>query len=334
VAFPEPRVAFYLVRLEMTAPMSIAPGETVQLTAMGHFTDGSSSDLTSEVQWHTPFVNAVRLTKSGPATGVAFGEAMITSFVAIPNLLPNVFVRRELVVVPPQTFRVAGRVVTGNVAQPVFDVEVTVTAGPSTGLSAKTDWDGRYALYGVAGASEIRIHKSGYAPQVRSIDPQSHQTLDVTLPTVAVANVSGTYTLTIRSDQSCTDPVAADLSVRTYTASIAQTARQLTVTLSGASFLVIEGRGNGFPGTLDPEQATFGLDDNDHFEIGSNPDVVELTGGSRVLMLFGTITTDVTPNRLSGFLSGAFNAATRALISGFFWDQGCYSSRHEVVFSR
>ena len=333
-AFPEPRVALSLLKLEIGGPPSMAPGETTQFTASGRFTDGSSADLTSQVQWHTPFQNALRLTPSGLATAVAFGEATITAFVPVPNLLPAVSAQREIVVVPPQTFRVSGRVVTGSPAQPVFDAEVAVTAGAATGLTTRTDWDGRYSLYGVAGASEIRVSKAGYPPEVRSINAQSHQTLDVTLPTVVVPNISGVYTLTIKADLSCEDGLEASLAVRTYVATIAQSGRQLAVTLSGASFLVIQGLGNGFPGTIDPEKATFLIDDNDHFSEGSNPDVVELLGGSKVLLLEGTMTTDVTPNRLAGFLNGSFIPADRAPVSGFNRGPYCVSTRHEVVFSR
>jgi hypothetical protein len=265
---------------------------------------------------------------------VAVGEAQVTAFTLIPNFGPAISDTREVVVVPPQTFRVKGRVLTGTPAQAVFDAEVTVVAGAATGLSARTDWDGRYALYGVSGPSEIRVTKAGYTNQLRAVHAQSHQTLDVTLPEVPVPNISGTYTLTFRSDQTCESPVDPAISVRTYTATIAQIGRALTVTLGGASFLVIEGRGNGFPGTLDPAQATFQLDDNFHFDIGGNPDVVELLGGNRVLMLFGRITADVTPNRLTGWLNGSFQPADRAAGSGFFWGPSCNSTRHEIVFAR
>ena len=334
-AFPPPGVAFSLLKLEISGSLSMAPGETRQLVAVGHFTDGSTSDVTSKAGWNiAPATQALRITQSGLATALAFGEAPVDSFIMVPNLGPAVSDRREVVVVPPNTFRVSGRILTGTPAQAVFDAEVTVVSGPAAGLSARSDWDGRYALYGVVGDSELRVTKPGYASQFRSMNAQSHQTLDVTLPTVAMPNVSGAYTLTIRSDQTCESPVDPAVSVRTYTAVITQTGRALTVTLGGASFLVLGGRGNNFPGTLDPEEATFQLDDNFHFEDGGNPDVVELLGGNRVMMLFGTITTDVTPNRLSGRLNGSFWPADRASGTGFFWGQTCTSTRHEVVFSR
>jgi hypothetical protein len=123
--------------------------------------------------------------------------------------------------------------------------------------------------------------------------------------------------------------------VRTYTAAIGQSGRLLTVALGGASFFIREGRGNGFPGLADPFGLTFQLDDNNHFDIGGNPDVVEQLGGASVMMLFGTITTDVSSNRLAGELSGSFQPADRALPSnGFFWGPACESTRHQVVFVR
>jgi hypothetical protein len=209
-----------------------------------------------------------------------------------------------------------------------------VTSGPAADLSARTGWDGSYALYGVSGATEIRVSKAGYPSQLRSVAVQSHQTLDITLPAVAFPNVSGTYTMTLTADLGCSSPMDPPLNIRTYSANIVQSGRDLTVTLGGASFLVLENRGNGFPGTVDPEQVTFSLDDNNHFDIGSNPDVVELVGGLRVQMLFGKITTGITSNRLSGVLSGSITRADRAPLGGFFWGASCESSSHQVVFSR
>ena len=333
--FVTPGVALSMLRLEVAGPASVAPGETVQFQAVGHFTDGSTSDQTGRTEWGTNASHIVRVTPTGLASGIAFGEAPISTWRSIPNLPSPLVASREIVVVPANTFRVSGRVLTGTPPQAVFDAEVVVASGPAAGLSVRTAWDGGYALYGVSGATEIHVSKPGYLTQTRSLSVQSHQTLDVVLPNAAVPNVSGSYSLTVSADQSCSHPLPSPLDVRTYTATLAQNGRDLTVTLAGASFLVREGRGNGFPGTVDPQHVTFLLDDNDHFGVGANPDVVEFLGGTRVLMLFGTIIADIAPNRLSGRLSGEFIPADRAPQGiGFFWGPNCSSAKHQVVFSR
>ena len=269
------------------------------------------------------------------AVALAFGEAPVTAAVLIPNMASGLRVTQEVVVLPPNTFRVAGQVVTGSPAQAVVDADVTVLSGAGAGRSTRTDWEGTYRLYGITGPTEIRIAKAGYPSQFRSVDAQSHTTLDVTLPSAAVPDISGTYTLTMRADQSCRDPVDADRSARTYTATIVQTGRQLLVRLGGASFVVDDNLyGDRFPGTVDPDRAMFHLDDNNYWGHGGLPDVIEVLPDRRVLMFFGTITVDIAPNRLSGHLDGSFTPATLAPVAGFFWGENCQSSRHDVVFSR
>jgi hypothetical protein len=120
-----------------------------------------------------------------------------------------------------------------------------VVTGAAAGLATTTDWEGRYALNGVAGDSVLRVSKAGYV----------------------------------------------DKELR--------------------------------------------LDDNDHFDIGSNLDVVEALGGARVLFVLGDITAAIAANRLTGTLNGRLQLADRAVPSnGFFWGVSCGSSRHQVEFSR
>jgi hypothetical protein len=260
---------------------------------------------------------------------------MLTASISVPNLLSTLSDSVEVIVVPNGTVRLTGAVSTSNPIQPVAGATVEIVGGPSAGLTTVTDWEGRYKLYGVAGAGSLRVSKDGYEPQLREVSGSVHATVNITLPLLAaVPNVSGTYSLTITADAGCEYPMPEPFTIRTYTAAITQTGRSLTVALSGVPFFIDEGRGNGFPGQADPRQLTFQLDDNDHFGDGSNPDVVEQISATRVLFLFGQITTDITPTRLTGTLDGSLVFADRAPVSGFFWGGYCVSKRHQVVFSR
>lgn len=334
--FVPPRVARTIIRLQISGPASIAPQETVQFAAIGHYPDGSSQDVTFEAQWNRSFDSVFDVDARGTLTGRRTGESNVSASIPAPNLLSPIRDTRAVIVIPTGTFRVSGQVTTVSPAQPVVNAVVTVVSGQTAGLATTTDWEGRYALYGVVGDSQLRVSKDGFEPHTITVQGSSHQTLNVQLQQQSpFPNVGATYTLTLTADPACENPIAPPHNVRTYAATIGQSGRQLTVTLGGASFFVREGRGNGFPGLLDPFQASFQLDDNDHFGIGGNPDVVEQLGGASVLMLLGTITADVGPNRLTGHFSGAFQPATRALPStGFFWGAACESSRHQVVFSR
>jgi hypothetical protein len=334
--FAPPRVARTLIRLNVSGPASVAPEETVQFAAIGQYPDGSTEDVTFGSNWRRGVSLAIDVGAQGLVTGRFIGESTVRAFVHIPNTLSPLSDSREVIVVPAGTFRIAGQVTTGSPAQPVVNAVIAVDSGPATGQSATSDWEGRYALYGVVGESQIRGTKDGFVPQVLSVPGASHQTLNFHLRQQSpFPDVGGTYTLTLTADPACANPIPPPHNVRAYKATITQNGRSLSVALSGASFFVVEGRGNGFPGLVDPFQLSFQLDDNNHFELGSNPDVVEQLGGASVMMLFGTLTTDVGPSRLAGELSGTFQPADRALPSnGFFWGPPCQSSRHQAVFAR
>jgi hypothetical protein len=334
-AFPAPGVANTMIGLQVSGPASVAPGQRVRFSAIGEMADGSTRDVTDVAGWQGTSI-AIELGAPGEVTGRQVGESMLTAWIPVPNLLSALTTSVEVIVVPNGTVRVAGEVVTSNPTQPVAGATVEIVGGPSTGLSTVTDWDGRYKLYGVAGAGSLSVSKDGYEPQRREVSGSAHETVNVTLPLLAaVPDVSGTYSLTITADAGCENPMPEPFRIRRYTAVITQTGRNLAVTLSGVPFFIRQDRGNGFPGLADPRQLAFQLDDNDHFGVGANMDVVEQLDGARVLFLFGTITTDVTPTRLAGTLNGSLQFADRALPSnGFFWGASCDSRQHQVVFSR
>jgi hypothetical protein len=331
-----PGVANTLIDLEVEGTSTVAPGQQVQMIAAGRLADGSTRDVTSRARWSRWPTTAIDLASDGAVTGRALGESTVTATLSIPNYLGVLRDGHEVIVVSAGTVRVAGRITAGQAAQPVADASVRVVTGAAAGLATTTDWEGRYALYGVAGDSVLRVSKAGYVDEERRVDGSTHQTLDISMAGIAaVPDVSGRYTLTITADPACASPLPEPLNIRTYTAVISQVGRVLDVSLSGVPFFVVEGRGGGFPGLADPAELTFRLDDNDHFDIGSNLDVVEVLGGAKVLFVLGHITTTIAANRLTGTLNGRLQLADRALPSnGFVWGASCDSSRHQVEFSR
>src|ERR1700690_2655512 len=56
-----------------SAGQTLAVGSTMQYTATGHFSDGSTSDITSSVVWVSSDTTAATINASGLATGVTAG---------------------------------------------------------------------------------------------------------------------------------------------------------------------------------------------------------------------------------------------------------------------
>jgi Fe-S cluster assembly iron-binding protein IscA len=76
--------AAVLTSITVTAPLtSITPGSTDQFTATGHYSDGSTQDLTSKATWNSsnPAVAAIGNTAGslGLATAVAIGNTIVTA---------------------------------------------------------------------------------------------------------------------------------------------------------------------------------------------------------------------------------------------------------------
>jgi trimeric autotransporter adhesin len=58
---------------------SIAVGATQQYTATGHYSDGSTRNITSTVTWSSNYPNVATISTSGLATGIAGGSTVITA---------------------------------------------------------------------------------------------------------------------------------------------------------------------------------------------------------------------------------------------------------------
>ena len=66
------------------------------------------------------------------------------------------------------TFKLSGRIVeTGD--RPLEGVSIDVVSGTGAGLRATANSLGEYALYGVAGPTQLRVSGNGFTPQVRDL---------------------------------------------------------------------------------------------------------------------------------------------------------------------
>jgi len=199
--------------LELTGPDSISPGGTEQFRVTARTLNGVGRDVTTEASWNSADTSIVTVASDGRATGGLRGETDVrATFSGMTGV-------RRVMVLPPGTFKLSGRVLDANVA--VTDARVEVTAGSATGLWTLTR-DGHYALYGVSGTTEVTVTKQGYHPHLERLDVNRHLLHNLSLALIEPRwDPSGTYTMTVTAAPECRDALPEEARARTYPASIA-----------------------------------------------------------------------------------------------------------------
>jgi len=320
------------VRLEIRGPSTVAPNETVQLSAIAHGSDGSTQDVTNEAHWNTSNRSVLTVEGAGRVRGQKLGESNV--FV---NYSP-VSAGREIVVVPQGTYRVVGVVTESDDPGPLPDARVSITGGAAGDLSTTTGADGRYRLYGAAGNVELRVTKDGYEPSVQRPSIADHVTLNAQLKLLKPRQeVSGTYTLSIDLSDSCSFAgLPDDARVRRYTARVVQTGSQLDVRLEGANFaLSSRGQGSGFAGRVEPSALVFTLSSYDWYAYGyyrqGYGDVVERLADGRHLIISGKATARNAGSGFAGTLDGSVEIYTGELRSFPKLDWKCTAASHRFM---
>ena len=318
-------------RLEIVGPDTVAPGAQAQYTTVAHRSDGTTEDVTTRAGWSS-FRPTVLTIAGGLATGVAVGDSMLQArYLSLATT-------REIIVLPPGTFRVAGVITEGDSpSTPVVGARVDVLGGPAV-PSATTFGDGRYRLYGAAGPVRIRAEKAGYQTAFQDAAISSHQTLNLVLPLVAPRlHVSGNYTLTVTVADECRPELPAETWTRRYAATVHQQGPLLRVDLSGATFAMSGGRGAGFAGRVEPSRVLFNLTPLDSyyfFYYGLYGDLVEEIGPSTYFLAGGSAALNGDGNRLEGPLSGALWVTDRDPRRFFNPSHQCQSDRHMLRLTR
>ena len=290
-----------LVRLELTAPAAIAPGESIQLTATAVKSDGSVETVSGSAIWTSSDPRVLTIGPGGLAKGVAGGEALIRVLYAGWNAATRTLV------LPAGTYRVTGTVDDSGVG--VAGVTVRVISGVGEGLTAITDGKGAYALYGLRDRVRLQANGAGYLDRVAEIEVDSHRTFDFQIsPERERTDLRGRYTLTV-DRMSC--PSSRLPTTRSYDATVTQDGPRLAVALSGADFIVTAGRGNAFTGFIDAGNHLmfFIGDPSDYYNYGPY-DVVERIDGASALIISGTVTARLSSSGISGTLSGGFSLSS------------------------
>jgi len=290
--------------LEISGPDRVAPGQSAQFTAIIRLADGTrkAASADTNVQWTTSDGQLLRVNGSGLATAQQqFGDVTVRASVSgagTPGVLQSA---REVTVLPDGTFRVVGTVRDATVTTlPIYGARLEVTPGQ---LATTSNFEGRYALFGVPAEAEVRISRDGYHSSVQTLRVTANATRDFELEASGPRSpVPGPHTLTVDVTGTCSG-LPTDLQHRRYEAMLTQQGTSfvsLTVTLTEPRFKITFGTGNSFWGRPDATGAVFTLWDFSYYYY---PDVVEQLPDGSVLEISGTVTMRGTAAGMSGKLT-------------------------------
>jgi hypothetical protein len=264
--------------------------------------------MTAQSSWQSQSPSVLSIDSAGRATGRQLGESVVTARSA------GMTSTTEVVVVPAGTFRLS--VIAREAGSIFLDVRVDVLEGRGAGLSSTRLVNGRYAIYGVAGDTLIRVSGRGYREHNQRLVVADHTTIEVEMvPERPRAAISGDYTLTITADPARCGALPAELRVRRYAAQVTQLGPEILVTLSGGEPTVGNLVRNQFGGRLDADngRASFNLALNLLYGyyyyyptvFSPPPDVVERLAGTTYLVISGGGGASVSDRSVSGTLRGA-----------------------------
>src|SRR6516164_4743883 len=124
------------VKLTITGPYAIAPGQTVSLVATASLSDGTTQDDTRKVAWSAFPTSVLSITRdTGVATALAAGDVTIAATFEMGG--PGRQAQITRTVEPPNTYRLTGTVLESQL--PVQGAIVSVVSGIGAGLSTTTD---------------------------------------------------------------------------------------------------------------------------------------------------------------------------------------------------
>jgi hypothetical protein len=290
----------------------------------------------------------IQIGNEGTVTGDEPGEADLTAYYPAGvrsedaiSFSPGTLDSGPLhvLVLEPGTFRVSG-VVTES-GQPIGGLRVQVVAGRRAGLQVTTPPSGVYALYGLAGPTELAVSEEGLQPQIRSIVVTDHQTVDFSLhPLPAYDSFTGNWRLVLSASPSCGSALPADAAVRTFDASIVQRGPQLTMEVNGPSRVILADYPAQATGGVSGDSMSFRFQTTS-LEDGNPPrwTLLEELQPGRFLGIGALAEGRRTGNRVTGWLCGMFaiyrSAGTNYLASGSVLETSCYRKigEHEQLHS-
>jgi len=318
-----------LVRITITAPASIEPGGSAQLSAVAIKSDGSTEDVTNQTSWSTTNSVVIEVNSGGVVTGRSRGEGVIIGRYQTRSATA------PLMVLPKDTFRLIGTVTDSGVG--LAGATVTVIAGIGEGLTATTDSSGHYAFYGVAGTVRLHAKSNGYLNQIEEIQVTEHRSVEIKMTYAGQRlSLAGSYTLTISARGQCyPTALPQDARTRTYVATVDQKDARLSVTLSGADFIITNGKGDRFDGDLIGDRVLFRFGSSDfyyYYYVTENA-VVERFPPT-ALVISGIVDATANSTRISGRMAGIIGVSQGSVAPFYFLTVSCYGNTHQFEMVR
>jgi hypothetical protein len=237
-----------LTSISVSGPAEIAPGTSGQFTATGRYDDGSSKDISSTATWRSDDSTILRSAGSGRFDALKGGETPVRASSSNRGASTNVLV------LPAGTFKLSGTV--RDPGGTVDGVDVEVVSGNTSSLKTTSRFDGKYALYGVAGNVRVRASGPGYATEEVDVTVGGHTVRDFSLRTSGpIADISGAWKLKVSTSSACSSSWPEAMRQRELAATITQSGTRFSLRFNSptvVSTYPVEGKiaGSAFSMTL------------------------------------------------------------------------------------
>ena len=304
------RAITVLSSISISGPAEIAPGSVTQFTATGRYADGSTQDITSNVSWGTADSTTLRHSGSGRFEAVRAGETRVFA----SSSTPGSFASMVVLILPPGTFKLSGTI--RDSSGTVDGVEVEVVSGTGSATKTTSRYDGKYALYGVAGDIRLRATSRGYDAEELTATVSGHTVRDFTLKTsTQIVDVAGEWKLTISTSSACSSLWPEALRKRDVSATITRDGTRLNIKFHGPTVVAT----SGSPGRIAGSAFSMTLDFDYYYYYGISG-LRERLGQTDWLRITGTFLGTAESSVITGNLSGSFHYfitnATATLPSG------------------
>jgi hypothetical protein len=321
-----------LLSTSVVAPDAIAPGQEVQLHVIKRYADGTT-ELIDPALWDSSDSKVIEVSATGVARGVSVGMATVAA-------ASGLFASKSIIVVPPNTFNLSGRVVEDGLG--LEGVTMTVEWGIGQGLTTVTDAKGKYTMFGVAGPIVLQASRDGYQPAPQEVTVTALNTIvpDIVIhQVVPPADFDGQWRMAITPAASCS-ALSPDIGTRTFDVAISQSGAQARVSFRAPDlFARSPALASSVHVTGTTLEITLATAQDGYYRFYSSNllyDLMETLDGNRFLGIAGTGRITSAGSSAPGVLDGTFDVYANT--KNDYWSaqqvQQCKSPAHHIVMTR